>query len=112
MTNIISSTKSSRVAGSIKLLLLTLFLSSISISAKAQSSDFLNRSDDEIRRENIEELSERADREMERAVDLLRKADRVLGTTPSPDEEIFLTEECRLGNRSACEYLRDIEQRR
>ncbi|MDJ0690019.1 MAG: hypothetical protein QNJ41_16085 [Xenococcaceae cyanobacterium MO_188.B32] len=105
-------TKPSNFFDKIQLLFLIFVLSLISTPSRSQSSDFLNRSEEEIRQENQRELDDKFDRVMNSAIDRIREADRRLGTPPSADEEIFLTQECREGIRSACDYLREIEQRR
>ncbi len=107
-----NQTKTSNFFNKIQLLFFILVLSLIATPSRSQSSDFLNRSEEEIRQENQQELDDKFDRVMNSAIDRIREADRLLGTPPSADEEIFLTQECREGNRAACDYLREIEQQR
>lgn len=104
--------KSSKFIDIIQMLLLILLVSLIATPSHSQSSDFLNRSEEEIRQENQQELNEDFDRAMESAIDKIMDADRLLGTSPSADEEIFLIQECQAGISSACDYLREIEQER
>ena len=104
--------KSSKFIDIIQMLLLILLMSLIATPSHSQSSDFLNRSEEEIRQENQQELDEKFNRTMDSAIDRIRQADELLGTPPSADEEIFLIRECQAGISSACEYLREIEQDR
>ena len=104
--------KSSKIIDIIQLLFLIFVLSVVSTSSHSQSSDFLNRSEPEIRQENQRELDDKFDQRINSAIERIREADHLLGTPPSADEEIFLTNECQEGIRAACDYLREIEQRR
>ena len=105
-------TKTSKFIDVIQLLLLILVLCLVSTPSISKSSDLLNRSKEEIRRENQRELDEKFNQTINSAIDQIREADQLLGTPPNADEEIFFTQECQNGIRAACDYLREIEQRR
>lgn len=103
-----NESKSSKVFDIVQLLFLILVLSLIATPSRSQSSNFLNRSEEEIRQEHQRELDEKFNRTMDSAIDLIRRT----GIPPSADEEIFLIQECQEGISSACDYLREIEQDR
>jgi len=103
-----NQSKLGKSAEIIQLLFFLLILSTIATPSRSQSSDFLNRSEQEIRQENQQELDEKFNRTMDSAIDLLRRT----GGGVTADEEIFLTQECQEGIQSACDYLREIEQNR
>ncbi len=107
-----NESKSSKVFDIVQLLFLILVLSLIATPSRSQSSDFLNRSEEEIRQEHQRELDAKFNRTMDSAIERVREADRLLGTPPSADDEIFLIQECQEGISSACDYLREIEQDR
>ncbi len=64
-----NQTKTSRFVEVIQLLFLILVLCFVSTPARAQSSDFLNRSEEEIRQDNQRELDEKFNRTMNSALE-------------------------------------------